>query len=184
MKESDLRKKRFWEKVRVCGENQCWPWLAAQHTQGYGAFAFTKYKVTTAHRVAWAITYNRSRLPSSKMQVMHSCDNKLCVNPKHLSLGTASENEKQAFERVRKVPTRPILKKYCKRGHRRTHKNTIMKRGSKDKKAYPVCKTCVQINNSLSRERNKSPEKTRYNTIYMRKYRAAKRYQSPRSGLN
>ena len=178
MTKAQLRKKRFWEKVKVKGEDDCWPWLAARHVQGYGAFAFTKYKIVTAHRAAWAITYNRHRLPSPKLHVMHSCDNKICVNPKHLELGTASKNEKDAILRFRKVPRRPILAKYCKHGHRRTHKNTVMKKGSKDSKAYPVCKTCVLQINRASKERLKCPEKTRYNTLYMREYRARKKTKS------
>lgn len=178
MTKSQLRKKRFWEKVKVRGEDECWPWLAARHVQGYGAFAFTKYKIVTAHRAAWAITYNRHRLPSSKLHVMHSCDNKICVNPKHLELGTASKNEKDAMLRFRKIPTRPILKKYCKRGHRRSHDNTIMKIGGKNKKPYPVCKTCTRDNDRASKERLRSPERTRQNTLYMREYRARKRAPS------
>lgn len=178
MKAAVQRKKRFWEKVKVRGDDECWPWLAARHVQGYGAFAFTKHKIVTAHRAAWAITYNRHRLPSSKLHVMHLCDNKICVNPKHLKLGTPSENEKDAFIRFQKVPRRPILNKYCKNGHRRTHKNTTMKRGSKDKHAYPVCKTCVLQINSDSKKRLKSPERTRQNTLYMREYRARKRAPS------
>jgi hypothetical protein len=175
MRKADLRKKRFWEKVHVRGDDECWPWVAARHVQGYGAFAFTKHKVTTAHRVAWAITYNRSRLPSSKLHVMHQCDNKICVNPNHLKLGTPSENEKDAFLRLQKVPRRPILKKYCKRGHRRSHTNTMVKTGKKDKRPYPVCKQCVRANNKASKERAKGPEQTRKNREYMRQYRARKK---------
>ncbi len=166
------RAERFWSKVDIRSEDECWPWRAARHVQGYGAFAFTKHKITTAHRVAWAITYNRSRLPSSKLQVMHKCDNKLCVNPKHLERGTASQNNHDAFARCRKFPRRPILKKYCKRGHRRTHLNTIIKTGGKYKQPAPVCKQCVRENDKASKQRRKSPELTRKNTEYMRAYRA------------
>jgi hypothetical protein len=175
MTRAELRKKRFWSKVDIRSEDECWPWRAARHVQGYGAFAFTKYKITTAHRASWAITYNRHRLPSPKLHVMHMCDNKICVNPKHLKLGTQSENEKDAFLRFQKIPRRPILIKYCKRGHRRTHSNTMIKICGRTKKPSPVCKICVRENDRLSKERRKSPERTAKNTEYMRQYRARKK---------
>jgi hypothetical protein len=180
MTADELRKKRFWDKVKVRGDDDCWYWQAARHVQGYGAFAFTKRKITTAHRVSWAITYNKSKLPSSKLHVMHTCDNKICVNPKHLKLGTPSENEKDVFARLQKVPVRPILKKYCKRGHRRTHTNTMIKVGGRHKKPAPVCKLCVAQNNRDSKQRLKSPERTRKNTLYMREYRARKKEEAGR----
>lgn len=171
MKAALQRKTRFWAKVKIKGSNDCWPWAAARHTQGYGAFAFTKNKITTAHRVAWALTYNKGKLPSSKLHVMHACDNKICVNPKHLRLGTPSENEKDAFLRLQKVPRRPILVKYCKRGHRRSHSNTVMKRDGNGK-MYPICHECLLFTNRESRKKLASPERTQQNTLYMRKYRA------------
>lgn len=180
MSRTELRKIRFWSKVQVRGDDECWHWKAARHVQGYGAFAFTKNKITTAHRVAWAITYNRSRLPSSKLHVMHKCDNKICVNPSHLKLGTPSENEKDAFIRFQKTPRRPILKKYCKRGHRRTHANTIVKVGGRYKKPAPVCRQCVRDNDRASKDRRKGPELTKRNREYMRAYRARKKEEAGR----
>jgi hypothetical protein len=44
---------------------------------------------TLAHRVAFTIVYGQ--IPAG-MFVLHSCNNKLCVNVEHLRLGTHKEN--------------------------------------------------------------------------------------------
>jgi hypothetical protein len=45
------------------------------------------------------------------MVVMHSCDNRMCVNPAHLSVGTQSQNILDAIERGRKtLPELPVFK--------------------------------------------------------------------------
>lgn len=46
--------------------------------------------VRGAHVVSWCL-YNKRFVPLGKL-VRHSCDNKRCVNPAHLILGTVKDN--------------------------------------------------------------------------------------------
>lgn len=90
--------KRFFDKVDKT--DGCWNWNAAiRGRSGYGAFKFNG-KTIDAHRVSWMI-YNGD-IPNGLL-VCHKCDNKLCVNPNHLFLGTYSDNTKDAYIKGRIV---------------------------------------------------------------------------------
>jgi hypothetical protein len=67
----------------------CWLWLLSIGTHGYGQASMPGARVTTAHRVSY-IAF-KGAIPDGLL-VQHSCDNKLCVNPDHLSLGTDKSN--------------------------------------------------------------------------------------------
>ena len=90
--------KRFWSKVDKRGPDDCWPWTAAVDTSGYGK-VWTPRGPTRAPRMAFAIL--AGVMPNSSQHVLHSCDNRLCVNPSHLSLGTNAENMRQMAFRDR-----------------------------------------------------------------------------------
>jgi len=44
----------------------------------------------TAHKMSFILHNNM--IPEPGQVVMHSCDNRLCINPEHMSLGTQQDN--------------------------------------------------------------------------------------------
>lgn len=90
------------ERVEYIGFNKsdCWEWRGWVNGNGYGVIRHGK-KSYRIHRLMWEWA-NDMAIPVG-LQVMHSCDNRMCGNPDHLSVGTASDNMRDAHAKGRAI---------------------------------------------------------------------------------
>ncbi len=92
---------KFWSRVNktkgLGRDGDCWEWLGYVGTNGYGSVTVNK-RVWTTHRYVWLIVHHQEPTKC----ILHSCDNKICVNPSHLREGGHKENALDAVERGQK----------------------------------------------------------------------------------
>lgn len=90
-----LRANRWVDPVR-----KCWLWTGASNRHRYG-LTWADGRVERVHRLAYL--HWHGPIPEG-LYVMHSCDNRECFNPDHLSLGTALENHRDMVAKGRQAP--------------------------------------------------------------------------------
>lgn len=100
----------FQERFEVKFEkgSGCWNWKASKDRGGYGQFRIA-VKMQRAHRVAYQLYVGE--IPDG-LCCLHRCDNRLCVRPDHLFLGTQADNVHDCENKSRGIhPTGE--KHYC-----------------------------------------------------------------------
>lgn len=87
---------------RINHETGCHEWTGALRRDGYGAF-WDGQRTSPAHRVVFEAKHG-ARLTRWQF-VCHSCDNRRCVNPDHLWLGSPKDNTQDMDVKGRRVIT-------------------------------------------------------------------------------
>lgn len=91
---------RFAARVAPGAPLACWPWQGAASSDGYGVVRLGRggrRRLVYAHRLAYALAYGSP----GRRQVLHRCDNPICVNPMHLRAGTQADNVRDMIAKGR-----------------------------------------------------------------------------------
>lgn len=84
---TDQQIERFWDKVTIGTDAECWPWGGHTYHNGYGQISINSHQYRS-HRVAFFLTFGRQPIADC----LHQCDNPPCCNPSHLWEGTVQDN--------------------------------------------------------------------------------------------
>ena len=93
---ADALLQKIFDKA-IIQPNGCLEWQGAKSKNGYGQ-VYWQNKVIYTHRAIATIYHGQ---PSEGQEVLHSCDNRSCCSPSHLSWGTRKQNMEDASNKKR-----------------------------------------------------------------------------------
>lgn len=149
-------KDRFMSYVYPDPNTGCFLWGGGIIKTGYGVFNAKVpglVNMWRAHRFSWLVHDNKL---IEGLDLCHTCDNRLCVNPDHLWMGTRQENLLDCKQKKRNPHW---IRTHCKKGHEYTEDN-ILRKGPGRK--YKECKECRRINYRLNSEKINARRKVKY----------------------
>lgn len=93
---------RFWSRVDIREDNECWNWYGGKFKNGYGRFMCNGNRCYRVHRFSLELKLGRKLKPRHFNEyALHTCDNPACVNPNHLFLGTSKDNVRDMMKKGR-----------------------------------------------------------------------------------
>lgn len=91
-------RRRFFASIDTASsEIGCHLWTLGLSSRGYGNFSI-KNRTYSAHRMAYHFAFGP--IPCG-LFVLHKCDNRKCVNPQHIFLGTHADNMRDMCQKER-----------------------------------------------------------------------------------
>lgn len=130
---------RYLTKKSAANDSGCREYTGDLNVHGYGNVPFGG-RTILAHRAA-AYAWMGFDI-DSKLYVCHHCDNRRCINPDHLFVGTAKENTQDCISKGRFKGTANLVRRktHCKRGHELADPNLVYNKIGRQ------CKACAKLN--------------------------------------